>query len=85
MKISQITFLALLISVSFNGILAKKNTEKNALIKVQKNQISKLENRYKNEIHFVWEGLEKDIPKDGDVMLNLTTDENTVYINPVDN
>lgn len=37
-----------------------------------------------NEINFVWEGLEKDIPADGDRLINLSTNENTIYLNPAD-
>lgn len=37
-----------------------------------------------NSIKFIWEGLEKDIPKDGDQLINLSTNENIVYLNPVD-
>lgn len=37
-----------------------------------------------NKITFVWEGLESDIPADGNQMLNLSTNENVIYLNPVD-
>lgn len=37
-----------------------------------------------NTINFVWEGLESDIPADGNQMLNLSTNENVIYLNPVD-
>lgn len=39
---------------------------------------------FDNSIQFKWEGLEKDIPSDGNQMLNLSTNENTIYLNPVD-
>ena len=35
-------------------------------------------------INFEWEGAESDIPQDGIRQLHLTTNENTVYLNPVD-
>lgn len=37
-----------------------------------------------NKIVFVWEGLESDIPNDGDYIQITGTDENTVYINAID-
>lgn len=37
-----------------------------------------------NEIVFVWEGLEKDIPEDGEYIQITGTDENTVYLNAID-
>ena len=37
-----------------------------------------------NSIKFEWEGLEEDIPEDGIVTVQFKTNENTVYINPVD-
>ena len=37
-----------------------------------------------NKILFVWEGLEKDIPQDGEYIQISRTDENTVYLNPID-
>lgn len=39
---------------------------------------------FDNSIQFEWEGLEKDIPQDGIQQLQLSTNENTVYLNPVD-
>ena len=39
---------------------------------------------FDNSIQFEWEGLEKDIPEDGIQQLQLSTNENTVYLNPVD-
>lgn len=39
---------------------------------------------FDNSIQFKWEGLEKDIPQDGDKELNLSTNENIIYLNPVD-
>ena len=39
---------------------------------------------FDNRIQFEWEGLTKDIPQDGIRELQLTTNENTVYLNPVD-
>lgn len=39
---------------------------------------------FDNSIQFVWEGLERDIPKDGVQQLHLSTNENTIYLNPVD-
>ena len=39
---------------------------------------------FDNRIQFEWEGLEKDIPEDGIQQLQLSTNENTVYLNPVD-
>lgn len=37
-----------------------------------------------NSIKFVWEGLERDIPKDGEYIQISVTDENTIYLNPID-
>ena len=37
-----------------------------------------------NSIKFEWEGIERDIPEDGIVTVQFTTNENVVYINPVD-
>ena len=37
-----------------------------------------------SNIKFEWEGLDKDIPKDGIVTVQFNTNEDTVYINPVD-
>jgi len=37
-----------------------------------------------NSIHFEWEGLEKDIPEDGSYIQITGTDENTVYLNAID-
>lgn len=39
---------------------------------------------FDNNIKFEWEGLERDIPKDGIRTLQLTTEENIIYLNPVD-
>ena len=39
---------------------------------------------FDNRIQFEWEGLTRDIPEDGIRELQLTTNENTVYLNPVD-
>ena len=39
---------------------------------------------FDNSIQFKWEGLERDIPEDGIQQLQLSTNENTVYLNPVD-
>ena len=39
---------------------------------------------FDNSIQFEWEGLERDIPSDGIQQLQLSTNENTVYLNPVD-
>lgn len=39
---------------------------------------------FDNSIQFKWEGLEKDIPEDGIQQLQLSTNENTVYLNPID-
>ena len=39
---------------------------------------------FDNSIQFKWEGLEKDIPEDGIQQLQLSTNENTIYLNPVD-
>ena len=39
---------------------------------------------FDNSIQFKWEGLESDIPQDGVQQLQLSTNENTVYLNPVD-
>lgn len=36
-----------------------------------------------NTIKFEWEGLEKDIPKEGYVQITKTN-ENTIYLNPID-
>lgn len=37
-----------------------------------------------NNIRFEWEGLEKDIPKDGSHILIEGTDENIIYLNNID-
>ena len=37
-----------------------------------------------NSIHFVWNGDEKSIPKDGSLIVLEMTDEDTVYIGPYD-
>ena len=37
-----------------------------------------------NEKVFVWEGLEKDIPENGDYIQITGTDGNTVYLNAID-
>ena len=37
-----------------------------------------------SNIKFEWEGLDKDIPKDGIVTVQFSTNEDTVYINSVD-
>lgn len=37
-----------------------------------------------NKIVFVWEGMESDIPADGNQLINLSTNENIVYLNPAD-
>lgn len=37
-----------------------------------------------NKIVFVWEGLEKDIPQNGEFIQITGTDENTVYLNAID-
>lgn len=39
---------------------------------------------FDNSIQFEWEGLERDIPSDGIQQLQLSTNENTVYLNPID-
>lgn len=39
---------------------------------------------FDNRIQFEWEGLTRDIPEDGIVTVQFTTNEDTVYINPVD-
>ena len=39
---------------------------------------------FDNSIRFEWEGLEKDIPKDGSHILIEGTDENIVYLNNID-
>ena len=39
---------------------------------------------FDHSIQFKWEGLEKDIPEDGIQQLQLSTNENIVYLNPVD-
>jgi len=38
---------------------------------------------FDNSIQFKWEGLESDIPQDGIRQLHLSTNENIVYLNPV--
>lgn len=40
---------------------------------------------YDNSIIFKWEGLERDIPKDGEYIQITGTNENTIYLNPIDN
>jgi len=48
------------------------------------NKLENKQNKSDNSIQFKWEGLESDIPQDGIRQLQLTTNENTVYLNPVD-
>ena len=38
----------------------------------------------KSNITFIWEGLDKDIPEDGIHLIQLRTNIDTVYLNPVD-
>lgn len=47
-------------------------------------QDSILHIEFDNNIKFEWEGLERDIPKDGIRTLQLTTEENIIYLNPID-
>ena len=37
-----------------------------------------------NKILFIWEGLKKDIPQDGEYIQISRTDENIIYLNPID-
>ncbi len=39
---------------------------------------------FDNRIRFEWEGLERDIPNDGIRELQLTTEENIIYLDSVD-
>ena len=61
-----------------------KMIDKSTAIQGYFDKDSVLHIEFDNSIQFKWEGLEKDIPKDGIQQLQLTTNENTVYLNPVD-
>jgi hypothetical protein len=37
---------------------------------------------FDNSIQFIWNDIEESIPSDGDQLINLYTDENTIYLNP---
>lgn len=39
---------------------------------------------FDNSVYFEWEGLEKDIPENGELIQISGTDENTVYLAPID-
>lgn len=79
MKNSKILIGLLFISITVNGWLTATIKEKNALIELQKKELNK-----DDSIKFVWEGMEEEIPKDGDQLINLSTNENIIYLNPVD-
>ena len=76
---SAFLFLAIFIIALFN---APKGTEFSKW-EAQQKQIQQKE-KESNKIVFVWEGLEKDIPKDGEFIQITGTDENTVYLNAID-
>lgn len=61
-----------------------KMIDKSTAIQGYFDKDSVLHIEFDNSIQFKWEGLEKDIPKDGIQQLQLSTNENTVYLNPVD-
>jgi hypothetical protein len=78
-------FLALLIGFSIGAIVVKLSTTYglgNDFKQWEINQ-QKTENK-NNDIIIVWEGSKLDIPADGDQLLNLSTNENVIYLNPVD-
>lgn len=72
-------FLAIFIIALFN---APKGKEFSSLEALQKQ--SQQKEKDTNKIVFVWEGLEKDIPQDGEFIQITGTDENTVYLNAID-
>ena len=61
-----------------------KMIDKSTAIQGYFDKDSVLHIEFDNSIQFKWEGLEKDIPEDGIQQLQLSTNENTVYLNPVD-
>lgn len=71
-------FLAIFIIALFN---APKGSEFSKW-EAQQKQIQQKE-KESNKIIFVWEGLEKDIPQDGEYIKITGTDENTVYLNAI--
>ncbi len=44
---------------------------------------AKKEQQQSNQIHFIWNDVEKNIPSDGSIIRIEFTDENNVYIGPV--
>ena len=61
-----------------------KMIDKSTAIQGYFDKDSVLHIEFDNSIQFKWEGLTRDIPEDGIRELQLTTNENTVYLNPVD-
>jgi hypothetical protein len=61
-----------------------KMIDKSTAIQGYFDKDSVLHIEFDNSIQFKWEGLEQDIPSDGNQMLNMYTDENNIYLNPVD-
>ena len=61
-----------------------KMIDKSTAIQGYFDKDSVLHIEFDNSIQFKWEGLEKDIPEDGIQKLQLSTNENTIYLNPVD-
>lgn len=59
-------------------------TKLEAYSNAQDAYIEKLENATNNEIEFIWNNDEESIPKDGSIIRIEYTDENTVYIGPIE-
>ena len=76
-----IVFLFLLV---FSVQLYIGYTELEAYSNAQGAYIEKLEKADNNEIQFIWNDDEESIPKDGSLIRIEMTDENTVYIGPIE-
>ena len=76
-----IVFLFLLV---FSVQLYIGYTKLEAYSNAQGAYIEKLENADNNEIQFIWNDDEESIPKDGSLIRIEMTDENTVYIGPIE-
>lgn len=76
-----IVFLFLLV---FTVQLYIGYTKLEAYSNAQDAYIEKLENVKNNEIEFIWNDDEESIPADGSIIRIEHTDENTVYIGPIE-
>lgn len=76
-----IVFLFLLV---FSVQLYIGYTKLEAYSNAQDAYIEKLENATNNGIQFIWNDDEESIPKDGSIIRIEYTDENTVYIGPIE-